>query len=78
MLKRENINRIAFPKLSLLGKELGLALLVKLILLVGLWLMIFHWQDHPATKPDIAEHFSLSMTSLPLGLSFQRTYGVSL
>jgi hypothetical protein len=47
------------PKTSLLRWEIGLALLIKILLLIGLWFLIFRWMDKPATKPDIAEHFAL-------------------
>lgn len=47
------------PKRGLLRWELGLALMIKVILLIGLWLLIFRWQDRPASKPDIAERFAL-------------------
>lgn len=47
------------PSKNLLRREIGLALAIKIILLTGLWFLIFRWQDHPATKPDIAAHFAL-------------------
>lgn len=47
------------PKPGLLRWEIGIALLIKVILLTGLWFLIFRWQDKPATKPDIAAHFAL-------------------
>lgn len=44
-----------------LRRELTLALLVKIILLVGLWFLIFRWQGKPAVPPpDIAAHFQLA------------------
>ncbi|MDD2724545.1 MAG: hypothetical protein PHH59_11060 [Methylovulum sp.] len=39
--------------------EIGLALLLKIILLTGLWFLLFRWQGRPAVKPDIAAHFAL-------------------
>lgn len=39
--------------------EIGVALLLKVILLTGLWFLIFRWQARPSTKPDIAAHFAL-------------------
>lgn len=47
------------PKPGLLRWEIGTALLIKILLLTGLWFLIFHWQDRPVSKPDIAEHFAL-------------------
>jgi len=46
-------------KPNILRWEIAVALAIKLILLVGLWFIIFRWQDRPATKPDIAAHFAL-------------------
>ena len=48
------------PKPSLLRWEIATALLIKIVLLIGLWFLIFRWQDRPAAKPDMAEHFALS------------------
>jgi len=47
------------PKPSLLRWEIGFAMLLKTLLLIGLWFLIFRWMDKPTTKPDIAEHFAL-------------------
>jgi hypothetical protein len=47
------------PKSSLLRWEIGFAMLIKILLLVGLWFLIFRWMDKPNDKPDIAEHFAL-------------------
>jgi hypothetical protein len=47
------------PKPNLLRWEIGIALLIKILLLIGLWFLIFRWMDKPATKPDIAELFAL-------------------
>lgn len=47
------------PKLSLLRWEIAVALLIKILLLTGLWFLIFRWQDRPVSKPDIADHFAL-------------------
>lgn len=47
------------PKPGLLRWEISFALLIKVILLIGLWFLIFRWQGRPAGKPDIAEHFAL-------------------
>ena len=49
----------ALPKPSLLRWEIGVALLIKILLLTGLWFLIFRWQDRPDSKPDIADHFAL-------------------
>ena len=47
------------PKSSLLRWEIAVALLIKILLLTGLWFLIFRWQDRPVSKPDIADHFAL-------------------
>jgi hypothetical protein len=39
--------------------EIAVAMLIKIVLLFGLWFLIFRWQDRPASKPDVAEHFAL-------------------
>ncbi|MDD5277686.1 MAG: hypothetical protein PHR16_16590 [Methylovulum sp.] len=49
----------SIPRLGLLRWEISLALFIKVILLTGLWFLIFRWQDKPASKPDIAAHFAL-------------------
>jgi hypothetical protein len=51
------------PKPGLLRWEIGLALLIKILLLTALWFLIFRWQDRPVSKPDIADHFALSATA---------------
>ncbi len=53
-----NESNVVLPKSSLLRWEIGIALLIKVVLLVGLWFLIFRWLDRPASKPDIAEHFA--------------------
>jgi hypothetical protein len=52
-------NSKALPKPGLLRWEIGIALLLKIILLTGLWFLIFRWPDQPSGKPDIAAHFEL-------------------
>ncbi len=47
------------PSTSLLRWEIGIALLLKTILLTGLWFLIFRWEGKPITKPDIAARFAL-------------------
>lgn len=47
------------PKSTLLRWEIGFAMLIKILLLIGLWFLIFRWMDKPVSKPDIAEHFAL-------------------
>lgn len=54
-----NPPKLLLPKASLLRWEIGAALLIKIVLLTGLWFLIFRWQDRPASKPDVAEHFAL-------------------
>ncbi|WP_446809185.1 hypothetical protein ACH50O_22875 (plasmid) [Methylomonas sp. 2BW1-5-20] len=53
------------PKSSQLRWEIGFALLIKILLLIGLWFLIFRWMDKPATKPNIAEHFALPAAQQP-------------
>ncbi|OAI12652.1 hypothetical protein A1359_13255 [Methylomonas lenta] len=50
------------PKPSLLRWEIGIALLIKILLLIGLWFLIFRWMDKPVSKPDVAAHFALPAT----------------
>ena len=38
--------------------ELGVALLIKIILITGLWFLIFRWSEKPAVKPDVAQLFA--------------------
>lgn len=47
------------PKPGLLRVEIGIAMAIKLILLIGLWALIFRWQDKPPAKPDMATHLAL-------------------
>jgi hypothetical protein len=56
---KSNILKPILPKPSLLRWEIGAALLIKIILLTGLWFLIFRWQDRPVSKPDMAKHFAL-------------------
>lgn len=42
--------------------EITAALLIKIILLIGLWFLIFRVLQQPAEQPDIAEHFALPAT----------------
>lgn len=58
------------PKPSLLRWEIGFALLIKILLLIGLWFLIFRWMDKPSTKPDIAEHFALPAAQQPTNPNF--------
>jgi len=60
----------ALPKPSLLRWEISFALLIKVLLLTGLWFLIFRWQDHPADKPDMARHFALSASQSPARSNF--------
>jgi hypothetical protein len=57
------------PKPSLLRWEIGIALLIKVLLLIALWFLIFRWMDKPVSKPDIAAHFALPAT--PTDISSQ-------
>ena len=68
-----DISKPALPKAGLLRWEIGAALLVKVVLLTGLWFLIFRWQDRPVSKPDMAEHFALpaGQTAAPAEFSSQ-------
>ena len=48
---------IVVPRSGLLRWEIGIALLIKIALLTGLWFLIFRWPNKPVLKPDIAVHF---------------------
>lgn len=57
------------PKPGLLRWEIGIAVLLKIILLTGLWFLIFRWPDTPVSKPDVAGLFALPVTpALPIAL----------
>lgn len=58
------------PKSGLLRWEIAIALLVKIILLTGLWFLIFRWPDQPVAKPDIAERFALPALQNPINPDF--------
>lgn len=47
------------PAPSRLRREIGAALVIKLLLLFGLWWLLFRWQDRPQTQPDMAAHLAL-------------------
>jgi len=55
-----NIDKRTLAKPNILHWEISFALLIKILLLTGLWFLIFRWQDQPADKPDMARHFALS------------------
>lgn len=57
-------------KSSLLRWEIAVALLIKVILLTGLWFLIFRWQERPAVKPDIAAHFALPAAPVHINPDF--------
>lgn len=63
----------AIPKPSLLRWEIGIAVLIKILLLIGLWFLIFRWMDKPVGKPDVATHFALpaTQTVTPTDISSQ-------
>ena len=52
-------NQTAVPKPGLLRWEIGFALIIKVLLLTGLWFLIFRWPEKPVARPDIAEHLAL-------------------
>ncbi|HLF96222.1 MAG TPA: hypothetical protein VI457_03680 [Methylococcaceae bacterium] len=48
------------PRAGELRREIAAALLLKAILLLGLWALIFRWNgERPAARPDVAERFAL-------------------
>jgi hypothetical protein len=51
------------PQSGSLRVELGWVLLLKIVLLIGLWWLIFRWMDRPTHAPDIARHFDLPALS---------------
>lgn len=53
---------MTIPKPGLLRWEIGIALLIKIVLLTGLWFLIFRWTNKSVGKPDIAKHFTLTTT----------------
>lgn len=46
------------PKPGALRWQIAIALLLKIVLLTGLWFLLFRWPDRPPDKPDIAELFA--------------------
>ncbi len=47
--------------------EISVALLVKVVLLIALWLVIFRYGGRrPDAQPGIAEHFGLPVASRPV------------
>ncbi|MGR8929336.1 MAG: cytochrome oxidase putative small subunit CydP [Gammaproteobacteria bacterium] len=60
-----NTTKPTLPKPNLLRREITAALFVKLILLIGLWFMLFRWLQQPTTQTDIAEHFALPASRSP-------------
>jgi len=48
---------VTIPRSSLFRWEIGIALFIKVLFLIGLWFLIFRWPDKPTAKPDIAAHF---------------------
>ncbi len=60
----------ALPRPGLLRWEIGIALLIKIILLTGLWFLIFRWQDRPTSKPDIAAHLAMPAAQTPTNPDF--------
>ena len=61
---------VALPKSGLLRWEIGIALLIKVALLTGLWFLIFRWSGKPVTKPDIAAHFMTPNTPIQISPDF--------
>jgi hypothetical protein len=51
-------------KTQKLGWEIALALAVKILLLLALWFLIFHWLDRPVAKFSIEERFALPLTAV--------------
>ncbi len=49
-----------------LSREIAAALLIKLVLLWGLWYVAFRYDgDKPVTKPNIADLFRYTKASMP-------------
>ncbi len=48
---------VLIPKPGIFRWEIGIALLIKLLFLLGLWFLLFHWPNKPVVKPDIAAVF---------------------
>ncbi len=46
-----------------LRRELGVALIVKFLLLLGLWFLIFRWTERPAVKTDAEQLFGSAPTA---------------
>lgn len=67
------LSKKILPKSSLLRWQIGMALIIKVVLLTGLWFLIFRWQDRPDKPPDIAQHFALPSAPIDssTGLSSQ-------
>ena len=54
------------PQPNRLRWEISFALLFKLVLLIGLWFLIFHWPEKPDHAADIATRFALpAITASP-------------
>jgi hypothetical protein len=53
------------PPVGLLRKQISLALCLKVLLLTGLWFLLFRWPERPQSKSDIASHFSLTTRQTP-------------
>jgi hypothetical protein len=52
------------PRTGTLRFEITAALLIKVMLLIGLWFLIFRYGGKPPDpQPDIAEHFRLPAAS---------------
>ena len=52
--------RPILPRPGALRWEIAAALLLKIILLFGLWFLIFRWNaNSSSTQPDVAERFAL-------------------
>lgn len=47
------------PKSNRLRWEISLALILKILLLTGLWFLLFRWQAKPEHPADIAARFDL-------------------
>jgi len=55
--------------------EIGLALSLKIVLLVGLWFLLFRWLGRPGQQTDITRHFAPKdqaiVSAPPLPLNFE-------
>jgi hypothetical protein len=54
------------PGVGLFKWEIGIALLIKIMLLTGLWFLIFASPNKPVAKSEIAAHFLTPVSDAPV------------